>query len=141
MLVVQVDVLDAQPVQRRVAGRADILRAAVDRPAAVRPPLVPELGGQHHLVPAALDGPADQPLVGEGAVRVGRVEESHAQVEGAVDGGHRLLVIPRAVGLAHAHAAQTQFGHVHALAQRALFHQLPFRGEPCGPVVARGTSW
>ena len=46
-----------------------------------------ELGGDDDLVAPALERPAQQLLVGEGAVHLGRVEEGHAQLDGAVDGG------------------------------------------------------
>ena len=65
-----------------------------------------ELGGQHHLVPAAGDRLADQPLVGERAVHVGGVEEGDAEVQGAVDGPFGLLLVAGAVELAHPHAAE-----------------------------------
>ena len=107
VLVVEVDVVDAAPLQAGVAGGADVLRLAVDAdPGAVGLALVAELGGELDLVAASGDGLADQLLVGEGAVHVGRVEERHAQVEGAVDGVDALLLVRRAVELAHAHAAE-----------------------------------
>ena len=47
-------------------------------------------------------------------------KQRHAQLEGAVDGGNRLLVVRGAVELAHAHAAQPEGGDGQALrAQRA----------------------
>ena len=51
VLVVQVDVVGAEPLQGRVTGLAHVLGPAVDGPAAVGQPLVAELGGQHDLVP------------------------------------------------------------------------------------------
>ena len=87
VLEVQVDVVDAEPLQRGVAGAADVLGRAVDaHPRAVRVPLVAELRGQLHLVTATGDGLADEQLVGEGPVHVGGVEERHPQVERTVDG-------------------------------------------------------
>jgi hypothetical protein len=55
---------------------------------------------------AAADRPADQFLVGEGAVGVRRVEKGDAGVEGRVDGGDRLGIVVRPVEVRHAHAAQ-----------------------------------
>ncbi len=107
VLVVEVDVVDAEALEAGVAGGADVLRLAVDAdPGAVGLALVAELGGELDLVAASGDGLADELLVGEGAVHVGRVEERHAQVEGAVDGVDALLLVRRAVELAHAHAAE-----------------------------------
>ena len=48
----------------------------------------------------------DEFLVREGPVDVGRVEEVDSQVDGPVDRGDRLGLVPRAVELRHPHAAQ-----------------------------------
>ena len=67
VLVVEVDVVHTQPAQGRLAGPVDVLGAAAHRGnAGSRPADDPELGGQHHLVAAFDDGPADQLLVGAG---------------------------------------------------------------------------
>ena len=113
VLVVEVDVVDAEPLQRGVARGADVLRAAVDAdPGAVGEPLVAELGGELDLVAAAGDRLADQLLVGERAVHVGGVEEGHAEVERAVDGGEAGRLVGAAVELRHAHAAEAERGDV-----------------------------
>ena len=68
--------LDAEALERGVAGLEDILGPAVDAEAGpVRPALVAELGRQHDLVAPTGDGAADEFLVGERAVHVGRIEE------------------------------------------------------------------
>ena len=113
VLVVEVDVVDAEPLQRGVAGRPDVLRAAVDAerrvPSLVA--LVAELGREHDLVAAAGDRPADEPLVGERAVHVGGVEEGDAEVEGAVDRARSTAASSAgAVELGHAHAAEAEGG-------------------------------
>ena len=86
VLVVEVDVVHAEPPERVVDGLADVLRTAVDAAAtAVLAAHVAELGRQLHLVAAAGDRPAHELLVGERPVHVGGVQEGHAEVEGAVD--------------------------------------------------------
>jgi hypothetical protein len=111
VLVVEVDDVDAEPLQRGVARAADVLGAAVDADhAAVRRPLVAELGGQHDLVAPAGDGPADQLLVGERAVHVGGVEEGDAEIQRTVDRALGLGLVTGAVELAHPHAAQALGG-------------------------------
>ena len=62
-------------------------------PDAVLAPLVAELRGEHDLVAAARDAPADEPLVCERAVHVGRVEEGDAELEGPVDRADRLALV------------------------------------------------
>ena len=68
------------------------------------------LGREHHPVAPAANRPADQLLVGERAVHVGGVEQRHAEVEGAMDGGDRLRLVARAVELAHPHAPEADGG-------------------------------
>jgi len=111
VLVVEVDVVDTEALERGVAGGADVRRAAVDAdPAAVGVALVAELGGELDLVAAAGDRLADELLVGEGPVHVGRVEEGDAQVEGAVDGPDAGGLVAGAVELRHPHAAEAEGG-------------------------------
>ena len=64
VLVVQVDVVGAEPLQRALDRGADVGRAAVeDAGAAAGVRDEAELRRQHDLVAAALDGPADELLV------------------------------------------------------------------------------
>ena len=72
---------------------------------------VAELGGDHELLPLALDGAADQFLVGAHAIHVGGVEEGDAELEGAVDGGDRFRIVTPGIEVRHAHAAQPHGGH------------------------------
>jgi hypothetical protein len=120
--VVEVDVVDAEALERGVTGGPDVVRGVVDRADAVDAPDA-ELGGQHHLVAAVLDGPADELLVVPAAVHVGGVEEVDAEVEGAVDDRDGLLLVALAVELGHAHAAEPESRHLRpVLAQSALVH-------------------
>jgi hypothetical protein len=67
VLVVQVEVVDAQPLQRRVAGLADVPGVTADaQPGALGIADDAELGRELHLLAAARDGPADQLLVVNG---------------------------------------------------------------------------
>ena len=109
VLVVEVDDVDAEPLQRGVAGGADVLRPAVHAAAPVGGALDAELRREHDLVAATGDRPPDELLVGEGAVHVGGVEQRHAEVERAVHDGDRLGLVAAvggAVEVRHPHAAQ-----------------------------------
>ncbi len=107
VLVEQVDVVEAEAPQRGVDHLTDVLGAAVDAGGlAVRADAEAELGRHHDAVAAAFQGLAEQRLVGEGPVDLGGVEIGDAELEGAVDRGDRFGVVRRAVGLAHAHAAE-----------------------------------
>ena len=60
----------------------------------------PELRGQHHLVAAALQRPADQFLVDVRAVDLGGVDERDAQFERPVDGPDGFVVVAARAGVA-----------------------------------------
>src|SRR5439155_1607453 len=101
----QVDGVDAQPLERRVAGGADVLRPAVHAPeTAVRAAHIAELLGQRHLVAPACDGAADERFVRERAVHIGGVQEGDSQVEGPVNRGDGFGVVPTGVELGGGHA-------------------------------------
>ena len=127
VLVVEVDRLDAEPLQRAVAAGADVLRPAVDaEEGALRVAHVPELRREDDLVAPLPDRAADELLVLPGAVHVGGVEERDAEVERAVDRGDRLGVVAPGVELRHPHAAEPLGGDDEALAaERAGFHGGP----------------
>jgi hypothetical protein len=125
-LVVQVDVVGAQPLQGALDRHADVRRAAVDDAwSAVGVGDETELGGHHHLVATVADGPADQVLAVERAVDLGGVDVGDAQVQGAVDGADRLGVVEApagGVGARHRHRVQTDPGDVQ-LSQGYVLHQ------------------
>jgi hypothetical protein len=60
VLVIEVDVLDVQALQRRIDRGAHVLGAAVDRARSVVEPAVAELRGEHVLVAPAGDRASDQ---------------------------------------------------------------------------------
>jgi hypothetical protein len=112
VLIVKVDGVDLEPLQRGVACLAHVVGRAVD--AEERPVLVAdvaELRGNHALIAAALQRASEQTFVGEGAVDVCCVEEVHSDVQGAVDGGDRLAFIAAGVEIGHPHAAEPDGGH------------------------------
>ena len=73
-----------------------------------------ELRGEHDLVAAALQGPADELLVGVGAVDLGGVDEGDAEVERPVDGADGLGVVGASAGVGggHAHRAEADPGNL-----------------------------
>src|SRR2546427_3781729 len=86
MLIVQIYVVDAQPLEGGVTGLVDVLRPPIDaQPSAVRAAHVAELRGQDHPVAAAPDRPAHELLVGERAVHVRGVEKRDTELERAVN--------------------------------------------------------
>ena len=82
MLVVQVDVVGAEPLQRPLNCDADARGAAVeDAGVATGVRDDAELRRQYDLIAAAFDGPANQLLVVEGAVDLSGVEVGDAKVQ------------------------------------------------------------
>ena len=124
VLVVQVDVVGAQPLQGTLDGDADVRRAAVeDARAAAGVRDDAELRGQHHLVAAILDGPADELLVGEWTVDLGGVDVRDAEVQRSVDSANRLGVAAGSdvVVARHRHGAESDAGDVES-ADRDVLH-------------------
>ena len=115
VLVIQVDVVGAEPLQGALDRGADVRRAAVDdagAAAGVRDEA--ELRRQHDLVAAPLDGPADEFLVGVRTVDLGSVYVGDAQLERPVDGADGFGVAARAdvVVAGHRHSAESYAGDV-----------------------------
>ncbi len=85
VLVVQVDVLDPESLERGITGAPNVVRLTIDPDeGAVFKALISELGGEKYFLAPAGDRPADETLVGVRAVRVGGVKERHAQIQRAV---------------------------------------------------------
>ena len=121
VLVEQVDAVGAEARQRGFHHLADVVRVAVELG---RADAEAELGGDHDLVADGGKGFAHQLLVDVGAVDLGGVEEGDALVDGTPqEGDHVLARRRRAVGEAHAHAAEAEGGDLEAGgAELALLH-------------------
>jgi hypothetical protein len=143
MLVVEVDGLDAQPLQAGFAGLQHVVGPPVDAicRARLRRLGLAELGGEHDAVAPSLDGAADQRLVVAPAIHVGAVEMGDAKIDGPADQVLRCRIVGRAVDTRQRHAtqpdradpqavrAQTTLCHVCRRAcHRSPFHSLGPRG-------------
>src|SRR6185295_14267660 len=124
VLVVEVDDVDAQALQARLARLHDVLGLAVHALLALRVLGLAELGGDDHALAAALQRLAEQRLVVAPAVHVRGVGEIDALVERVVDDADRLVVAGVAIDARHGHEAQAEGGYLDAaLAERARFHR------------------
>jgi hypothetical protein len=82
------------------------------------------LGGEHHVLAAALEGLADDLLGLAGGVDVGGVDEVDPGVERGVDDADRLVVVGLTPGAEH-HRAEAQLADRDAGAsQWAVLHRL-----------------
>src|SRR3954452_21746028 len=89
VLIVEVDHLDAEPLQRRIARAANVLGPAVDaEKLTVFGPHVAKFGGQENPRPAGAYRTAAEPLVREGAVDVCGVQELDSDIDRPVNGGN-----------------------------------------------------
>ena len=107
MEIVHVDHLHAEAREAGFARWPDALGPAINfGRRTARAGNEPELARQHDLVSAPANRPADERLVRALAVRVGRIEERHAEIERTMDRADGFVVVAGAVALRHAHAAQ-----------------------------------
>jgi hypothetical protein len=127
VLVVQVDVVGAEPAERALNCDPDVRRAAVHALAACVGH-EPELGRQDDLVAAALDGTADKLLIGVGAVDLRGVDHGDAEVECPVDCADGLGVVGAGagVGSGHAHRPEADTADIEAPQRCVLHGPLPF---------------
>ena len=111
MLIVEIDHIDIQPFETRLAGRSHIFRPAVD-PALqrfVRVAHESELRRQHHLFPTTGDRTADKLLIRPRPVHIGGIQKVQPPIQSMMDRCDRFRIIARAIEIAHAHATQADF--------------------------------
>ncbi len=107
VLVIEIDDLDPEPLQARLAGLGDIGGAAVDPVGAARPAGLAEFAGEHDAVAPALERPAEQLLVLTPAIHVRAVEVVDAELDRPVDQRNPRLLLAGAVDAGQRHAAET----------------------------------
>lgn len=107
--IIEIDAIDLQALQARLAGRSNMIGAPID---ADEPPVwrahAAAFCGKHQKVAPVENRAADKLLVPAQAVDIGGIEKIDATLDGAMNGGNRLLLIPRAVEVAHRHAAKAK---------------------------------
>jgi hypothetical protein len=109
--VIEVDGLDAEALQRGLAGSRHIVGTAIDADPALGFRHLAELGGQHHRVAEAPDDPADQLFVVPAAVDVGGVEQGDAEFDRLLERGGGLRIVALVVTGGHGHAAEPDGGN------------------------------
>ena len=111
VLVVEIDDVGPEALERSLATCLDVLRAAVELRRHARLEIA-ELGGNHHLIAKGSKRFAHEFLVRERTVELGGVEEGDAALHGCTDQRDHFLLVRgwsgRAVDTAHAHAAKPE---------------------------------
>lgn len=84
MLIKQVDIVGVEPTQRAFYGCPDMGRSAVSFRACLFAIFKTEtkLCGNDYLITPVLESPAEQFLIGKGAITFGRIKEVAAQFNG-----------------------------------------------------------
>ena len=91
--LVEVDAIEAQTAQASLARLAQVLGPPVPRPGAGALAEEPALGGDHEALRVGVQRLGDQELAHLGAVGVGRVDQVHAQLDGAPQDAQRVLAV------------------------------------------------
>ena len=138
VLVEEIDVVGAQPLQRPLDAFPDRLGPAVEPAIAARARHVEaELRCDHDLVPHRLERLADELLVRVRTVDLRGVEERHAQVDGAPYQLDRLLLVGRGPEAeAHAHAPEAECRDLEIRSQRSRVHQFPRNRSPASILIS-----
>jgi len=124
-LIEEIDLLDAQALERRIGDFLDMLGTAVRPRHLAVDNVETEFGGNHHLVAHRTQGFSDHLLIGEGTIDLGRVEEGHTQIDCLADQRNAFILRqPMAVAEVEAHAAEAEGGNLKAAASKSAFlHQ------------------
>ena len=126
MLIVEIDAIGPEALQRFLDDAPDALRPAVQSVRAID--LEAELGGDGHLVADRREGLADQFLVDIGTVDFRRVEERDAPLVGIANQTDALGPINArpVVAAAERHVAEANLRHLQA-SQFPRFHSVCLR--------------
>jgi len=108
MLIIKIDGLDLEPLERALGGLPDVIRPAVDANWSVGTELEAEFGRDDHLLAERRKRFTNQFLVDEWTVNFGGIEKGDAAFDGSSDERDHLLPVSgrRAVAVAHSHAAE-----------------------------------
>ena len=126
--VVEVDALDIEPFQARLARAFHIIGRAAHAAAAIGRADLAEFRREHDLVAAALDRSAEQLLVAAVAVSIGTVDEVDAKLGRAMHRRNRFGLARLAIDRRHAHAAEAHRRHFESAQLTPLHPLLPRSG-------------
>src|SRR5437867_7773155 len=107
VLIIEIDDLDPEPFQARLAGLGEVSGAAVDPVGAARPTRLAEFAGEHDAVAATFECTTEQLLVLAPAIHVRAVEVIDAELDRPMDQRDPRLVVAGAVDAGQRHAPET----------------------------------
>ena len=110
MQVKEIDALDAEPLEARIAGRLDRRRPVVGNRFAVGAARDAELGRKEQSVAPPADGRADEALVFAILIGRGGIEMCHAAIDGLEERGARFGVVARPIPSHQSHATEAERG-------------------------------
>src|SRR5262245_42937434 len=123
VLVVEIDDIDAEPLEALIARDRHIVWPPVGQSALAAGAHVAELGGDDRAIAPVMDRTGDQLLVLAVAVDVGRVAEVDAELDARMHRAHALLVVGSAIVTGKAGASHADSGDLQPLsAQLSQFH-------------------
>ena len=125
MLIEQIDRVDREPLQRTFDRFADVFGPAIQFRTDLFSVLdaEAELRRDHDPIALARERAPEQQLVGVRTVDLRRIEERATQVDRAMNRRDRLGLVGGAIGLAHAHAAQTYLRYFESPAAELAYAQ------------------
>jgi hypothetical protein len=112
--LIEVDTVEAQPLQAPFARLAQVRRVAFSLPDIAPRANQSALGRDHQTARIRMQRLADQTLADVGAVRIGRVDEVHAELQRPLQHAARVLRVFRLAPDAwpcQAHCAETEAIH------------------------------
>src|ERR1039457_1148700 len=143
MLVVEIDDVGLQALERAFHGLLDVLRLTVHRLRAatsIEVDIESELGSDGHFSAEVLKGLTHKLFVVERAVDLGRIKEGDAAFNGRSKKSDRILLFrKRSIGKGHSHASKPECRYFQiAFSQFALPHRYSFSKTISGPCPGRG---
>src|SRR5205085_3098087 len=109
MLIVEIDVVDAEAPQGALARAPHVVRTPIHTEVcAIGRAHVAELRRDDDVVAAPLDRATNELLVREWAVHVGRIEKGDSELDGARDRPQGFPVVTARVEVRHAHATEAK---------------------------------
>src|SRR5580698_4258527 len=111
MLIIEVDLFDAEALERGVASRPYVFGPSVDLASTIGMADDSEFGRDDHAIPNRPELAPDQFLIVIRPIHVRGVEKIDSQFERTMERRNRFGIVARSVEFRHAHASESKFGN------------------------------